>query len=75
MIPQRIDGNDFFDSGVRNRVTACRKRLREKRLLLKANGVTDIEELCSADATSRSCISERAAEESREIVQAEVGMT
>lgn len=31
MIPQRLFSNEFRGSGVRDRVSACRKRLRESR--------------------------------------------
>jgi hypothetical protein len=37
MIPHRMLSNDVAGSGLRDRVTACRKRLRENRVMLKAH--------------------------------------
>lgn len=45
MIPHRMLSNEITDSGLRDRVTACRKRLREKRVMLKAHATTVVEEL------------------------------
>ena len=36
MIPHRVLRNEFAGSEIRERVTACRKRLRENRVMLKA---------------------------------------
>jgi hypothetical protein len=44
MIPHRLE-NEVSDSGLRDRVTACRKRLRESRTLTKANLNSDAEDL------------------------------
>ena len=38
MIPQRTKRNDFAGSELRERVTACRKRLRHNRVTQAANG-------------------------------------
>jgi hypothetical protein len=70
MIPQRMLGNEISHSGVRNRVTACRKRLRENRVM-KAVAAADSEELFSEDAR----ISQRTTEGATEPVRPEVGMT
>ena len=45
MIPQRMLSNEISGSGLKNRVTACRKRLRENRVMLKAHATTVVEEL------------------------------
>ena len=45
MIPQRMLSNEISGSGLKNRVTACRKRLRENRVMLKAPATTVVEEL------------------------------
>jgi hypothetical protein len=38
MIPQRVLTAPIFGNGLRERVTACRRRLRVKRITHKANG-------------------------------------
>ena len=78
MIPQRMLGNEFSHTGVRNRVTACRKRLRENRVMIKAHAVSDIEELFSEAAPSLCHITELAADDapgSELLAEHEVGMT
>jgi hypothetical protein len=45
MIPHRMLINEIPNSGLRDRVTACRKRLRERRVMLKALVTTDVDEL------------------------------
>lgn len=78
MIPQRMLGNEFSHTGVRNRVTACRKRLRENRVMIKAHAVADIEELFSEDASSLCQVAELAADETPSaelLAEQEVGMT
>ena len=45
MIPHRMLSNEISGSGIKTRVTACRKRLRENRVMLKAQATTVIEEL------------------------------
>jgi hypothetical protein len=44
MIPHRALSNELTGSGLRDRVTACRKRLREHRVMLKAHAAA-MEEL------------------------------
>ena len=44
MIPHRMLSNEISNSGLRDRVTACRKRLRERRVMLRALPM-DVEEL------------------------------
>lgn len=45
MIPQRLPDNDMAYNGVRDRVTACRKRLRENRVMCKPVAGTEAGEL------------------------------
>lgn len=45
MIPHRMLSNELSGSGLRGRVTACRKRLRENRVMLKAHAASGVEEL------------------------------
>lgn len=45
MIPHRLLSNEIAGSGLRDRVTACRKRLRENRVMLKTHASTAVEEL------------------------------
>ena len=46
MIPHRMLSNEITGSGLKDRVTACRKRLRESRVMLKAHpGINVVEEL------------------------------
>jgi len=37
MIPHRVFPSEFSHNGVKGRVTACRKRLRESRVMLRAH--------------------------------------
>ena len=80
MIPQRMLGNEFSHTGVRNRVTACRKRLRENRVMLKAHAVADIEGLFAEVAPSLGHVTELTTDDApcselSEKVEQEVGMT
>ena len=78
MIPQRMLGNEFSHTGVRNRVTACRKRLRENRVMVKAHAVADIEGLFSEDAPSMCHVTALAADDAQSselLAEQEVGMT
>ena len=45
MIPHRMLSNEISGSGLRERVSACRKRLRENRVMLKSHAATVAEEL------------------------------
>lgn len=47
MIPHRMFPSEFPNSGLRDRVTACRKRLRESRVMLKVPAAAGVEELFS----------------------------
>lgn len=40
MIPHRTLSNDFSDSGLKDRVMACRKRLRENRVMFRVQAST-----------------------------------
>jgi len=51
MIPQRMFPSEFSQGGLKNRVTACRKRLRENRVMLRSPASGNIESLFSG-ATS-----------------------
>ena len=44
MIPHRMLSNEFSGSGLRNRVTACRKRLRENRVTSRAHASATVGE-------------------------------
>ena len=52
MIPQRMFPSEFSQGGLKNRVTACRKRLREKRVMLRSPASGNIESLFSAATSS-----------------------
>ena len=46
MIPHRMLSNEITGSGLKDRVTACRKRLREGRVMLRAHAdINGVEEL------------------------------
>ena len=45
MIPHRMLSNEIANNGVKDRVTACRKRLRENRVMFKAQANIGIDEL------------------------------
>ena len=45
MIPHRLIDSEISERGLRDRVTACRKRLRESRVMSRVNANTDMEEL------------------------------
>ena len=47
MIPHRMFPGEFSNSGVKDRVTACRKRLRENRVLLRTPASSSIETVFS----------------------------
>ena len=52
MIPHRMLSNEITGSGLKDRVTACRKRLRESRVMLKAQAdMNVIEEFSEAVAS------------------------
>ena len=43
MIPQRMFPSEFSQGGLKNRVSACRKRLRENRVMLRSSVGGNIE--------------------------------
>ncbi len=45
MIPHRMLSNEISGSGLKDRVTACRKRLRENRVMFRIHAATGVEEL------------------------------
>ena len=64
MIPQRMLSNEISGSGLRNRVTACRKRLRENRVMLKAHANIGVVELFPEAAPSLIRLHDHAADNS-----------
>jgi len=48
MIPHRMLSNEISGSGLRERVSACRKRLRENRVMLNSHTPTVAEEFPEA---------------------------
>jgi hypothetical protein len=50
MIPHRMLSNEINGSGLKNRVTACRKRLRISRVTHRASALNDAHELFSESA-------------------------
>ncbi len=52
MIPQRMLSNQISSSGLKDRVTACRRRLRENRVTLRARANIELEELLPEAAHS-----------------------
>jgi hypothetical protein len=79
MIPHRMLSNEITGNGLRNRVTACRKRLRESRVLLKAQADINVaEELFPEAATPLMQVHNYAAgdfEASQQTEELEVGIT
>lgn len=45
MIPPRLLETENSNNGLRERVTACRKRLRESRVMSRVDANTDLEDL------------------------------
>ena len=77
MILHRILSNEISDSGLRDRITACRKRLRENRVMLKAHATTVVEELFSEARMNCSQLEGDEPNENRlmRIEEQEVGIT
>ena len=48
MIPQRMFPSEFSQGALKDRVTACRKRLREKRVMLRSHAPGNVESLFSS---------------------------
>lgn len=59
MIPHRMFPSEFSNSGLRDRVTACRKRLRENRVMLRVPAAAGVEALFSPSAGGRSTLTGR----------------
>jgi len=79
MIPHRMLSNEITGSGLKDRVTACRKRLRENRVMLKAHAnITVAEELFPEAAASLIHLHDYAAsdfESGKQTEDLEVGIT
>lgn len=54
MTPQRPVNDEISNDGLRDRITACRKRLRESRVMSRVNANGDIEEVFPEDPVSSS---------------------
>lgn len=52
MIPQRLPGSEICGNGLKERVTACRKRLRVNRVAQRSHGNNGAEELTSNTTSS-----------------------
>ena len=79
MIPHRMLSNEVTGSGIKDRVSACRKRLRESRVMLKAHAnVNVVEELFPEAAASLIKLQDYTAsdfETGRQTEELEVGIT
>jgi hypothetical protein len=79
MIPHRMLSNEITGSGIKDRVTACRKRLRESRVMLKAHAnLNVVEELFPEAAASLIKLHDYGAsdfETGRQPEELEVGIT
>ena len=78
MIPRRMLSNAILSSGIRTRVTACRKRLRENRVMLKARATTAVGELVPEAPTRCLPLAGSEPEDMRMLLQTEeqeVGIT
>jgi hypothetical protein len=53
MFPHRILENEVADNGVRDRITACRKRLRESRAMTRVQSGAGVEEVFPETETAR----------------------
>jgi hypothetical protein len=52
MIPQRLPGSEICGNGLKDRVTACRKRLRVNRVAQRSHGNNGAEELIPETTSS-----------------------
>ena len=79
MIPHRMLSNETTGSGLKERVTACRKRLRESRVMLKAHAeINVVEELFPEAAAPLIQLHDYAAgdfDDVKQIEELEVGIT
>lgn len=58
MIPHRMFPSEFSNSGLKDRVTACRKRLRESRVMLRAP-TSGLESMLSQSTDAMSSLARR----------------
>ena len=79
MIPQRMFPSEFSQGGLKNRVTACRKRLRENRVMLRSPAGGNIELFSGATSSGERSPLEFESQQPREPVvlleEQEVGIT
>ncbi|HEV7743678.1 MAG TPA: hypothetical protein VGO56_01660 [Pyrinomonadaceae bacterium] len=75
MIPQRLLSNEVAANGLRERVTACRKRLRENRVMLKTHAAAAAEELFPEARMHSSPATDVESEVLLQIEEQEVGIT
>ncbi|MEP6568462.1 MAG: hypothetical protein ABJC10_01710 [Acidobacteriota bacterium] len=78
MIPQRMFVNRISVNGLRERVTACRKRLRDSRVMLKAHAGAPVVEPFTETRTNCSPFAESELEEAGALLELEtqeVGIT
>jgi hypothetical protein len=79
MIPQRMFPSEFSQGGLKNRVTACRKRLRENRVMLRNPTRGNIEALFSVAGSGERSPLEFESQQSQEtevlLEEQEVGIT
>lgn len=78
MIPHRMLSNEIAGSGLRDRVTACRKRLRENRVMFKTHAATAMEELfpeARVNCSSTKDVERSEAAALLQIEEQEVGIT
>ena len=78
MIPHRMLSNEITGSGLKDRVTACRKRLRESRVMLRAHANINVVEELFPQAAALVQLHDYAAsdfEGSKQTEELEVGIT
>jgi len=59
MIPHRMFPSEFSNCGLKDRVTACRKRLRESRVMLRAPTSAGLESVFSRSTLATSSLARR----------------
>ena len=74
MIPHRVSSNEVAVNGLRDRVTACRKRLRENRVMVKVHANVAAEDLFSETPTAAAAAN-RIFEFGEQTEEQEVGIT
>ena len=79
MIPQRMFPSEFSQTGLKSRVSACRKRLRENRVMLRSAAGGNIELFSGATDSGQRSPLEFESQQPRETValleEQEVGIT